>query len=104
MLGIDAAVGSGQFAQFGGGDLRMGVCVVCLDTKPVEVFHHVDLQSPVGGVAKVARSVERLLSDGSHTIFNRVLNILIEHACHNLLALSGEILVAQVEVVSHGML
>ena len=47
MLCVYCSVGSCKLTQLGGGYFRVGVGIVGFYTETVEVFHHVNLQSPV---------------------------------------------------------
>ena len=84
-------------------DGRMGVGVVGLDAKPTEIFHDVNLHAEVGGRAEIHRFISQVLPFCHQPVFDWVLDVLVEHAHHELFAGAGEELIAQVQVVGHGV-
>ena len=66
-------------------DLRMCIGIVCLNTEPVEVFHHIDFHPQILGVTEVHRFIIGILAFVQQPVFDRVLDILIEQADHKLL-------------------
>ena len=66
-------------------DLRMCIGIVCLNTEPVEVFHHIDFHPQILGVTEVHRFIIGILAFVQQPVFDRVLDLLIEQADHKLL-------------------
>lgn len=87
-----------------GGDARMGEGVVCLDAEFVEVLQYVKFQSHIVGVAHVHRHIVGVLTFVDKSVFNRVLQMLVEEAGHELFRGFRIELPSQVDVVGHGVL
>ena len=82
----------------------MGIGVVGLHAKPVEVFHHIHLRTQVTGITEVHGLIIGVLSLVDQAILDRVLQPFIEEADHELLRGFREKLIAQVDVIGHGVL
>lgn len=89
---------------FVGRDGGMRISVVGLDAEPVEIFQDVDFHTKVLCRTEIHRFVFQILSFSDQTVFDRVLDILVEQTHHELFALSGEIFVTQVQIVGYGVL
>ena len=52
-------------------DLRMCIGIVCLNTEPVEVFHHIDFHPQILGVTEVHRFIIGILAFVQQPVFDR---------------------------------
>ena len=102
VVGVD--LGHATCDAFVGGHTGVGIGVVGLHAKPVEVFHHIHLRTQVTGITEVHGLIIGVLSLVDQTILDRVLQPFIEEADHELLRGFREKLIAQVDVIGHGVL
>ena len=89
---------------FVGSHTGVGVGIVGLHAKPVEILHHIHLRTQVAGITEVHRLIIGVLPLVDQAILDRVLQPFVEEADHELLGGFREKLIAQVDVIGHGVL
>lgn len=90
---------------FRGGDFRMGVSIIRLNSEVADVFDDINFESHVLGITQIIRCIVSIGSGSDFAIrcnehlLDWVLQILVEHAGKDLLGLAWEPLPAQVDIV-----
>ena len=81
----------------------MRVSIISFYSKPVKIFHYIHFYSQVGSITKIHRFIIGILSFVQQSVFNRILQSLVEHTYHELLRGFREEFITQIEVIGYRM-